>query len=424
MIPVTLRLKNFMSYGEAAPVLDFELFHVACLSGRNGQGKSALLDAMTWALWGEARKSSGSHKPDDDLVRIGEREMQVEFVFDIEGERYRIVRSYRRSVSGKSSKPNLELHLLERGQGEYRPLTAASMRETQEQIDHVVGLDYDTFINSAFLLQGRSDEFTKKRPSERKEILARILNLSRYDRLYELAAGKDRDARKAIEQADLDIQRLTQALESEPEWKAQHAQVEAQIRDERTHLDALRADEKGLTERLADLEARAREAVGLRQALDTLYARVAQLEQDAQDLQTRIAQAENLIAQRDAIQHDHERYLALQKERDELDTKNELFRGIEKQIERCERELKDRKNDLERQLDKLDIELKNQRQSLAECEVQLVEQPSVRRQRDEAQAAKKGARGDAGGPATTPGPGRRPARCRARVGRRAGGIER
>ncbi len=80
MIPVTLRLKNFMSYGEAAPVLDFELFHVACLSGRNGQGKSALLDAMTWALWGEARKSSGGHKPDDDLVRIGEREMQVEFV--------------------------------------------------------------------------------------------------------------------------------------------------------------------------------------------------------------------------------------------------------------------------------------------------------------------------------------------------------
>ena len=201
MIPVALRLKNFMSYGEAAPVLDFEQFHVACLSGRNGQGKSALLEAMTWALWGEARKSSGGHKPDDDLVRIGEREMQVEFVFDIEGERYRVVRSYRRSVSGKSTKPNLELHLLEQGNGEYRPLTAPSMRETQREIDHVVGLDYETFINSAFLLQGRSDEFTKKRPSERKEILTRILNLSRYDLLYDLAAGKERDARKAIEQA-------------------------------------------------------------------------------------------------------------------------------------------------------------------------------------------------------------------------------
>ncbi len=238
-------------------------------------------------------------------------------------------------------------------------------------------------------MQGRSDEFTKKRPSERKEILARILNLSRYDRLYDLAAGKDRDARKAIEQADLDIERLTKTLEQEPDWKAQHAQVEEQIGDERARLDALRTEEKGLTERLADLEARARQAAGLRQALETLYARVAQLEQDAQDLQARIARAEALIAQREAIQRDHERYLALQQERDELDAKNELFRGIEKQIERCERELMDRKNDLERQLDKLDIELKNQRQSLAECEVQLVEQPSERRQRDEAKAAKR-----------------------------------
>ena len=378
-----------MSYGETAPVLDFEQFQVACLSGRNGQGKSALLDAITWALWGEARKSSGGHKPDDELVRIGEREMQVEFVFDIEGERYRVVRSYRRSVSGKSTKPTLELHLMERGNGEYRPLTAPSMRETQKQIDNVVGLDYDTFINSAFLLQGRSDEFTKKRPSERKEILTRILNLSRYDLLYDLAAAKDRDARKAIEQADLDIGRLTQALESEPEWKAQHAQVEAQIGDERDRLDALRAEEKKLTERLADLDARAREADTLRQALDALRARLAQHDQDAQDLQTRIEQAQALIDQREAIQQDHERYLALQKERDDLDAKNELFRGIEKQIERSERELKDRKNDLERQLDKLDIEGKNQRQALAECEAQLIERSSVERQRDEARAAKR-----------------------------------
>ena len=389
MIPVALRLKNFMSYGTDAPVLDFEQFQVACLSGRNGQGKSALLDAITWALWGEARKSSGGHKPDDELVRIGQREMQVEFVFDIEGERYRIVRSYHRSASGKTSKPHLELHLREMGNGEYRPLTGASMRETQQHIDTVVGLDYDTFINSAFLLQGRSDEFTKKRPGERKEILSRILNLSRYEALYEMAVGRERDARKANEQAEIDTRRLLQALEPEPEWKARHAATEQQISDERARLDVLRAEEKSLTERLAELEARAREADGLRQALDALDARLAQHEQDARDLHARIDRAEALIAQREAIQHDHERYLALQKERNELDTKNELYRGLEKQREQRERDLKDRKNDLERQLDKLQFELKNHRQSLAECEALLVEAPSVQRKLEAAQAARK-----------------------------------
>ena len=389
MIPVALRLKNFMSYGTDTPVLDFEQFQVACLSGRNGQGKSALLDAITWALWGEARKSSGGHKPDDELVRIGQREMQVEFVFDIEGERYRVVRSYHRSASGKTSKPHLELHLREMGNGEYRPLTGASMRETQGHIDTVVGLDYDTFINSAFLLQGRSDEFTKKRPSERKEILSRILNLSRYEALFEMASGRERDARKAIEQAEMDVQRLVQALEPEPEWQARHATVEQQISDERARLDGLRAEEKKLTERLAELEARAREADNLRQALNALDARLAQHEKDVHDLQGRIDRAEALIAQREAIQQDHERYLALQKERDELDTKNELYRGLEKQREQRERDLKDRKNDLERQLDKLHFELKNHRQSLAECEALLVEAPSVRRKLEAAQAARK-----------------------------------
>ena len=58
-----------------AEALDFEQFHVACLSGGNGQGKSALLDAITWALWGEARKASDARKPDEDLLRIGTREM-------------------------------------------------------------------------------------------------------------------------------------------------------------------------------------------------------------------------------------------------------------------------------------------------------------------------------------------------------------
>src|SRR5690606_28876957 len=140
MVPVALRLNNFMSYGTRAPSLDFGLFRVACLSGRNGQGKSALLDAITWALWGEARKSSGSQKPDDELVRIGTREMEVELVFDLEGERYRVVRSYARSARGKTSKPGLELQVYEPDGDTYRPLTGATIRDTQETLNSLLGI--------------------------------------------------------------------------------------------------------------------------------------------------------------------------------------------------------------------------------------------------------------------------------------------
>ena len=55
MLPISLSLTNFLSYRDAAPTLLLDNVHVACICGPNGNGKSALLDAITWALWGKAR---------------------------------------------------------------------------------------------------------------------------------------------------------------------------------------------------------------------------------------------------------------------------------------------------------------------------------------------------------------------------------
>ena len=53
MIPQKLRLKNFLSYQQLA--LDFSGLHVACICGANGAGKSSLLEAIAWAVWGMSR---------------------------------------------------------------------------------------------------------------------------------------------------------------------------------------------------------------------------------------------------------------------------------------------------------------------------------------------------------------------------------
>jgi len=170
LIPVKLTLRNFLSYGEDVPPLDFEQFHIACLSGNNGQGKSALLDAITWAIWGEGRKSSREKKADKSLLRIGQKDMQVEFVFDLEADRYRIIRTF--SLGKKSSRSGLEFQVFNQKSNQYIPLTATSIRKTQEKITGVLKIDYQTFINSAFILQGRIDEFSRKNARERKEILS------------------------------------------------------------------------------------------------------------------------------------------------------------------------------------------------------------------------------------------------------------
>jgi exonuclease SbcC len=52
MIPLKLQIKNFLSFGPDIQTIDFTPYPLICLSGKNGHGKSALLDALTWALWG------------------------------------------------------------------------------------------------------------------------------------------------------------------------------------------------------------------------------------------------------------------------------------------------------------------------------------------------------------------------------------
>ena len=96
MIPINLTLKNFMSYGDEPTTLPFEGLHVACLSGDNGNGKSALLDAMTWALWGKTRASSVGSVSDDDLIRLGAGEMEVRFEFELNEQQYRVVKKRKR----------------------------------------------------------------------------------------------------------------------------------------------------------------------------------------------------------------------------------------------------------------------------------------------------------------------------------------
>ncbi|MEC8931540.1 MAG: SMC family ATPase, partial [Candidatus Latescibacterota bacterium] len=158
MIPVTLTLRNFLSYGEQPQSLDFTGFRVACLSGDNGNGKSALLDAITYALWGQARKGRHDRKPDEGLLRLGSTHMSVEFTFDLDRDRYRVLRSFRRRP--RSSLSELELQCFDPVSDQFRPLTqAGSPTVTQRRIDDLLSMDYDTFTNSAFLLQGQADAF-------------------------------------------------------------------------------------------------------------------------------------------------------------------------------------------------------------------------------------------------------------------------
>ena len=290
MIPHKLRLQNFMCYREEQ-VLDFSGIHLVCLAGDNGHGKSALLDAMTWALWGQARA-----RRDDELVTLGETEMWVELEFGLGGQRYRVWRQ--RSTQGrgrsdlhfyvwnsaagieplgglgvrpaKASTPELHSE-----NGDWQLLDEGGLRERQAQIIRVLRMDYETFVNSAFLLQGRADSFTIKTPTERKQILADILGLSRYD-LYEARAKEEAAARKMqASRIEGEIAAIDRDLDRRAEHEARLQSARAAAAAAASLLRSAEAEQARV--RLAVQERRAQ-----RRQLDDLRGRLARAERDLQ----------------------------------------------------------------------------------------------------------------------------------------------
>ncbi|MEG3906990.1 AAA family ATPase [Microcoleus sp. w2-18bC1] len=210
MIPIQLTLKNFLSYREAA--LDFRGLHTACICGPNGAGKSSLLEAISWALWGCCRSDT-----EDDIIHIGETDVRVDFTFSTGGQIYRVIRNRRRGQSG-SLEFQVSLNSAESEEKlNFRTLTDKGLRTTQQKILEHIKLDYDTFINSAYLRQGRADEFMLKKPIERKQVLANLLKLDSYDTLSEQAKDTSKQFKAQVEvlkQSLLTVQEQLQQKEA------------------------------------------------------------------------------------------------------------------------------------------------------------------------------------------------------------------
>ena len=227
MIPVRLELNNFMSYGEDVPPLDLSGMHTLCLSGENGHGKSALLDAITWSLWGETRAGKNKH---DELVRIGADEMSVTFTFEMDGQVYRVLRKRSKRASGNQWELQQETPDQGLGAG-WRSLTGNNAGETEKGIQKLLRMSYDTFLNSAYLRQGQADQFVRQTPGKRKEILADILDLSRYDQLEAKARERARDAAAEATDLEREINGIDAELVREPEHRGRRGAASARARN-------------------------------------------------------------------------------------------------------------------------------------------------------------------------------------------------
>ncbi len=330
MIPVKLAVRNFMPYRDNVPPLYFTGIHTASISGDNGNGKSALIDAMTWALWGRTRAKS-----DDDLIHLGQMEMEVEFDFAVGQQTYRVIRKHakpkRRRASGRTI---LEFQIAT--DNGFRSITGNSIQQTQQEIIKVLHMDYPTFINSALLLQGRADEFTVSNPAKRKQVLADILGLSFYDELEEQAKelAKQQEGEKAL--AESVIKDINDELVQKPTYEAELKQAQSElsniekiIREQESRLNELRQKKEHLKNQQLQLTQLEEHMAETARALERWDDQVKQHH-------SRIKEYEELIAQRTSIEEGYAQFIEAKTLSEELNQKFRLVTALSERKHRLE----------------------------------------------------------------------------------------
>lgn len=382
MIPLKLELTNFLSY--RSPVeLDFHGIHLACITGPNGSGKSSILDAITWSMFGRSRSKS-----DDDVVNrlasIKDEETIVGLSFELEGITYRIIR---RKKAGK--RMLLEFQVAT-DDGNWKPISESRLRDTQVAINDLLKMNFDTFINSSFLLQGKADEFTIRTPNKRKEILADLLGVNEWDRYKELAGEQRRTAENRLLLVEGRLGDIDRELATRPERQAALSRAMETLEHTSKRLEL---QETLLTQARRSETARQQQE----QAVKNLNANLEQVRRRLTDLRTNQKQRQDerdehqvLLDQSAEIRAEYSQWQSANKLAEEWRTKAESFHAIQQEkrpyelaLERERSRLSQRKSELEAQekrlgameeeRSKLVETLKAEKKRLAEIEAILSE---------------------------------------------------
>lgn len=216
MRPVRLDIHGFASFREPATV-DFTDVDYFSLVGPTGSGKSTIIDAITFALYGTAYRWERANAIAYALAPTTNR-CTVSLIFDVAGERYQAAREVRRvgqQIQQKAAR-------LERftdptacpAPGDDPPETvvlASEVRDMAPAVSELLGLEFDDFCQCVVLPQGEFARFLKAAPRDRQTILLKLLGSSHYEQIGKVAGARAKEAEKEVEIYSAQLRRLADA---------------------------------------------------------------------------------------------------------------------------------------------------------------------------------------------------------------------
>ncbi|RLJ69958.1 exonuclease SbcC [Hydrogenivirga caldilitoris] len=277
MRPLKLELEGFTVY-KKSQVIDFEKLNFFIIQGKTGAGKTSIVDAITFALYGKVPRYGKSRSATTMVMSKGSKKLKVSLEFSVGGKRYRIERFYR-------EKPKEDVVRVEE---EGRRLDLKKT-DIEGWVEKVTGLDYNTFTKVILLPQGEFDKFLKpSSPKERRDILIGLLNLEVFDRVRELAAETYRSLEGQLNAIKAELESLSELTESDIE------ELERRRQKLEREVEGLRSVLSELEERLRRAREREETEIELVRAKENLEGLLSK-SQEFETLKRRVELARRLL---------------------------------------------------------------------------------------------------------------------------------
>ena len=250
MRPKRLELSGFTAFRDPVTV-DFQGADLFALTGPTGSGKSSIIDAIVFSLYGSVPRIG--QRDVAPIVSLGKLEARVRFEFSLEGTDYTVARVVRRTKTGAST---AEARLERDGE-----VLAGTADEVTETVGRLLGLGFDHFTKSVVLPQGQFAAFLHDRPADRQKLLRELLDLSVYERMRDLAKQRRTAADTEVQVLQTQLNELTHATPDATklaETRLQRLQdLVGKVEEAEPELQALRDQVRAA----ADSKARARKSI-------------------------------------------------------------------------------------------------------------------------------------------------------------------
>ena len=317
MRPLRLELEGFTAFRDQT-CLDLSELDLFAITGPTGAGKSSLIDAIAYALYGRVPRVTAEVGA---LISQGSERLRVSLEFMAGEDRYRVYRETRRKGAGAVR--------LDRWQdGDWQALLDRA-REVTDRVNEIVGLDYDGFTRSVLLPQGQFQEFLAGSAEKRRSVLGSLLRLDVYNRMRGRATSMAAEMKTRLDERERALELLADAT---PEKVKELRYDLAEREQEKRHLgDAVKTAERGLD--LATALTRAREALTAAEtdsktAADGLQNTQTLIAQGDEAVAQVAAQIETLEKQIEGNCYDPDRHMQLTVSRDRAVALEEAQRGL------------------------------------------------------------------------------------------------